>query len=119
MKTVRTRKPIHPGIILEEHYIKALNLNLQEIADHLGIARNTLFMLRTGRANITAAMALSLASAFDTTPQFWLNLQQKYDLWIEQFENHHHSVGPLYKSGRAVPFQSRSPRRRKASSGSL
>lgn len=75
----KKRKPIHPGIILEEHYIKPLNLNLQELADHLNVARNTLFKIRTGKAHITTILALSLAEAFDTTPQLWLNLQQKYD----------------------------------------
>ena len=78
----RTRKPTHPGVILEEHYLKLLDANLQDIADHLGIARNTLFRLRTGRASITPAIALALARAFDTSPQLWLNLQQKYDLWV-------------------------------------
>lgn len=86
MKQLKKRKPIHPGVLLEEHYLKSLNLNLQDIADHLGIAHNTLFKLRTGKANITTAIAFSLASAFDTTSQFWLNLQQKYDLWFQEFE---------------------------------
>ena len=39
----KKRKPTHAGKILDEHYIKPLNLNLQKLADHLGIARNTLF----------------------------------------------------------------------------
>lgn len=113
MKKVKSRKPLHPGIILEEHYLKSLDLNLQDIADHLGIARNTLFKLRTGRANITPAIALNLACAFDTTPQLWLNLQQKYDLWVEEFEKPHVTVNPLYKGGRLITYQSISHRRRR------
>jgi len=64
-------------MILEEHYIKPLNLNLQELADHLVIACNTLFKIRIGTASVTPMIALALAEAFDTTPQLWLNLQQK------------------------------------------
>ena len=74
------RKPTPPGKILDELYIKPLDLNLQKLADRLNIARNTLFKIRSGRASITPNIAISLAKAFDTTPQLWLNLQQTYDL---------------------------------------
>ncbi len=83
----KKRKPTHPGEILDELYIKPLNLNLQKLADRLGFARNTLFKIRSGVASITPAIALSLSEAFDTTPQLWLNLQQSYDLWIEEHEH--------------------------------
>lgn len=108
------RKPIHPGVILEEHYIKPLNLNLQELANHLGIARNTLFKIRTGKASITPAIALALAEAFDTTPQLWLNLQQRYDLWIEENEKSHEHIAPIFKEGMLFPLQSISNIRRRA-----
>ena len=79
---VKKRKPAHPGEILDEMYIKPLNLNLQKLSDKLEIARNTLFKIRTGKANITPAIALVLADAFDTTPQFWINLQSNYNLFL-------------------------------------
>ncbi len=76
------RKPTHPGIILEEDYIKPLEIdNLQDLADDLGISRKTLHKIRTGSARVTPEMALRLAKLFRTTPELWLNLQQKYDLW--------------------------------------
>ncbi len=103
MKAKR-RKPTHPGRILDEHYIKPLNLNLQKLADHLGVARNTLFKIRVGTADVTPAMALVLAEAFDTTPQLWLNLQQKYDLWLEANHKTHGHVKPILKNGRALPI---------------
>lgn len=113
----KKRKPLHPGVILEEHYLKPLNLSLQKLADHLGIARNTLFKIRTGRGNITPGIALALGNAFDTTPQFWLNLQQKYDLWIEENEKSHVKVAPLYKEGVLMPFEATiRPRKRAESS---
>lgn len=94
---VKKRKPTHPGEILDELYIKPLNLNLQKLADRLGIARNTLFKIRVGEASVTPSIALSLAEAFDTTPQLWLNLQQAYDLWVEEPEHVH--VLPIIKNG--------------------
>lgn len=97
------RRPAHPGLILDEHYIKPLNLNLQKLADHLGVARNTLFKIRVGKANITPQLALALAEAFDTTPNLWMNLQQNYDLWVEK--NHkEHKISPLIKKGKLLPF---------------
>ena len=106
MKT-KKRKPTHPGEILEEHYIKPLNLNLQKLADHLGVARNTLFKIRAGTADITPLLALSLAEAFDTTPQLWLNLQQKYDLWVEENKNTFDHVQPILKNGKLLPISYR------------
>jgi addiction module HigA family antidote len=76
----KVRKPTHPGVILDKDYIKLLNLNVQKLAERLGISRTTLFNIRAGRAKVTSAIAVSLAEDFDTTPQLWLNLQQNYDL---------------------------------------
>ena len=95
---MNVRKPTHPGIILDEHYIKPLNLNLQELADNLGISRNTLFKIRSCKAGVTPSIAVRLAAAFDTTPNLWLNLQQKYDLWVEENEKQPKEVKPLYKA---------------------
>lgn len=100
---VKRRKPTHPGKILDELYIKPLKLNLQKLADRLCIARNTLFKIRAGIASITPSIALSLAEAFDTTPQLWLNLQQNYDLWME--ENEHICIEPIIKNGVILPIK--------------
>lgn len=78
---VKKRKPTHPGIILEEHYIKILPITLQELSDASGISRNTLYKIRSGNARITANIAVRLSKVFNTTPELWLNLQQKYDIW--------------------------------------
>lgn len=100
---VKKRRPTHPGEILDELYIKPLNLNLQKLADRLCIARNTLFKIRAGKASVTPSIAISLAEAFDTTPQLWLNLQQAYDLWIEESE--HVKIDPIIKNGRFLPVK--------------
>ncbi|KPK32127.1 MAG: hypothetical protein AMS24_04905 [Chlamydiae bacterium SM23_39] len=85
---VKKRKPTHPGIILEEHYIKTLPITLQELADASGISRNTLYKIRSGNARITANIAVRLSKVFNTTPQLWLNLQQKYDIWEAEHDKY-------------------------------
>ncbi len=99
---VRKRKPTHPGIILDEDYIKPLDLNLKKLADRLGIARNTLFKIRAGKARVTPSIALALSEAFDTSPQLWLNLQQNYDLWVEEHKHHHLHIEPILKNGKLL-----------------
>jgi antitoxin HigA-1 len=101
----KKRRPTHPGIILDEDYIKPLNLNLQKLAERLGIARNTLFKIRAGKARITPAIAIALAEAFDTTPHLWLNLQQNFDLWIEENEFVHEYIQPIVKNGKFIPIK--------------
>lgn len=75
------RQPTHPGIILEKDYIQPLHINLQDLADKLGVSRKTLQKIRAGRGRITTKMALRLSRLFNTSPELWLNLQQKYDIW--------------------------------------
>ena len=47
----------------------------------LGVTRKTLSALTNERAGISPAMAYRLSKAFDTAPEFWVNLQSQYDLW--------------------------------------
>ena len=51
-----------------------------------------------GKMEVTPGIALRLAAVFDTTPNLWLNLQQKYDLWIEEKEKPSKDITPLYKA---------------------
>ena len=104
---VKKRIPTHPGILLNEDYIKPLNLNLQKLADRLSIARSTLFKIRMGKARVTPAIALSLAEAFDTTPQLWLNLQINYEEGTEMasaIEIKKHLNIALKEIGRIKPW---------------
>ena len=73
--------PPHPGEILREDYLRPLELTVTEAAGALGVTRKTLSALVNERAGISSAMAHRLSKAFDTTPEFWVNLQSQYDLW--------------------------------------
>ena len=76
-----TRRPTHPGNIIKEDYILPLSTTIKDIAATLGVSRKTLSKIINERGTITPDMALRLSRAFDTTPDFWLNLQKNYDLW--------------------------------------
>lgn len=82
MKALIQHDPSHPGTILYEFYFEPLNLNITEAAEKLQITRPNLSAIVNGKAGISAVMALKLAKAFKTTPQFWMNLQTNYDLWL-------------------------------------
>ena len=82
---MQMHNPAHPGEILKEDCIEPLGLSITEAAKGLGISRKTLSELVNGKAGVSPTMAMRLSIAFpNTSPQFWLNLQNQYDLWKER-----------------------------------
>lgn len=78
---MKTRlKPIHPGEILREEFIGPLGLNPHRVAVALRVSAPAVYEIANEKRSITPDMALRLAHYFDTTPEFWLNLQARYDL---------------------------------------
>lgn len=73
--------PAHPGQVLKAGYIDGTGMTITEVAARLGVARNSLSELVNGRRGVSVEMALRLAAAFGTSPQFWLDMQRGYDLW--------------------------------------
>ena len=76
--------PAHPGEILRDLCLEPLSLTVTEVAKTLGVARKTLSELVNGKAGVSPEMAIRLSKAFKTAPEFWMNLQQQYDLWHAQ-----------------------------------
>lgn len=76
--------PIHPGEILKEECIDPLGLSIIEAAKKLKVSKSTLNRLINGKSSISIEMAFRLSKAFDTTPEFWLNLQLRYDVSINR-----------------------------------
>ncbi len=70
--------PAHPGEVLREYLG---SMSVKEAASRLGVTRATLSRILNGHAGITAGMSLRLSSALGTSPEFWLKMQLKYDLW--------------------------------------
>jgi len=78
---MNTRKPTHPGEVLYEDIIKELNISITEAATNLGVSRKTLSELINGRSNLTPEMAVRIAKSTNTSPESWINMQTKLDLW--------------------------------------
>jgi addiction module HigA family antidote len=79
-KKNKTMPPIHPGETLKEDFLKPLGLSANRLAIELQVPVTRVNDLVRGRRSITADTALRLARYFDTTPQFWMNLQANYEL---------------------------------------
>ncbi len=75
------RKPTSPGEILSEEFLKPLELSQKELAEHLSCDYKVINRIVNERASVTPEMAIKLAAAFKTTPDFWLNAQMALDLW--------------------------------------
>jgi len=80
------RKPTHPGEVLREDVIKPLNLTVTEAAKRLGITRKTLSALLNCRAGMSPEMAIRVGRATGTSPESWLFMQAKLDLWYAENE---------------------------------
>lgn len=72
--------PTHPGEMLREDVLPALNRSNTEIARMLHVSRQTLYDILGERQPITPQMALRIGKLTGTTPESWLNMQQAYDL---------------------------------------
>lgn len=78
---VESRRPTHPGEVLLEDVIRPLGLTVTDAARALGVTRKTLSELVNQRSGLSPKMSLRIATATGTTPESWLNMQTKLDLW--------------------------------------
>ncbi len=92
----RTRQPTHPGKIIREDYLIPLSITISQLALYLDVSKKSLEKITNEKGAITPDMALRLSRAFETTPDLWLNLQKKYDLWkAEHNSTSWQSIKPL------------------------
>ena len=76
------RKPTHPGEMLREDFIPDYGLTVAELAESLGVSRQSVNELLRERRAVSPEMALRLARLFGNSPDFWLNAQRAVDLWV-------------------------------------
>jgi addiction module HigA family antidote len=76
----KNRVPTHPGEILKEEFLSPLGLTQQSLADRLKIPLQRVNEVCTGKRGVSVKTAWLLAQAFDTSPEFWMNLQSQHDL---------------------------------------
>lgn len=73
-------RPVHPGEILREDYLEPLGMSANALSRALKVPAPRINDIVRERRGISADTALRLARYFDTTPQFWLNLQTTFEL---------------------------------------
>lgn len=77
---VATLPPMHPGEMLREEFLKPLRLSPGRVARECGIPRTRIERIAAEKVGITGDSALRLARFFGTSPEFWMNLQSRYEI---------------------------------------
>ena len=77
-------KPVHPGEILFEEYLKPMGISQNKLALDIRVPPRRINEIVHGKRRISADTALRLGRYFGTSPQFWLGLQIDYDLDVEE-----------------------------------
>lgn len=72
--------PVHPGEVLKEEFMVPLGISANALARAIRVPPNRIAAIVNGTRGVSANTALRLAKVFGTTPNFWLNLQNAYDL---------------------------------------
>ncbi|MCP4167395.1 MAG: HigA family addiction module antidote protein [Chloroflexi bacterium] len=78
------RTPTHPGEMLLEEYLKPMGLTQRDLAGSIDVPYQRVNEIVNGRRGVTPSTALRLARYFGTSPDFWLNLQVRWDLYFAQ-----------------------------------
>jgi addiction module HigA family antidote len=79
-------KPVHPGEILREEFMKPLGLSMNKMAMDLRVPVTRIAEIVAERRRVTADTALRFARYFKNSPTFWMNLQSRYDLEVAEDE---------------------------------
>jgi antitoxin HigA-1 len=75
------RAPTHPGEMLLEEFLKPMGITQMQLSKLIGVSYPRVNEIIDGKRGITPSTALRLSRLFGTTPQFWLNLQQAFELY--------------------------------------
>lgn len=78
---ITKRQPVSVGEMLKEEFLIPMNITQNQLANAMGVGRKTVNELCNNRRAITADTALILATVFGNSAEFWMNLQQRNELW--------------------------------------
>lgn len=73
--------PPHPGEFIREVYLSPFGISARQVADSLGVSASTFNRLLNGESNVSPEMALRLSKTLGRSPESWLAMQDRYDLW--------------------------------------
>ena len=78
------RTPTHPGEMLLEEFLNPMGLTQRELADAIHVPYQRINDIVNGRRGITPSSALRLAKYFNISPDFWMNVQLRWDMYFAQ-----------------------------------
>jgi len=81
------RKPVHPGNLFKEEVLIPLGLTVTQASIDLGVSRKALSEFLNGHSSLSPEMAVRIGKATRTSPESWLNMQTKLDLWEAEKKN--------------------------------
>ena len=84
----KNRVTTHPGTILLKEFLEPMGLTQKELADHLDVPIQRVNEIVRGKRGVSPDTAWLLSEAFDTSPEFWLNLQSMHDLSANRPSKH-------------------------------
>lgn len=76
-----TRKPTHPGAILRDIILPEITITKKELAEILGISRQMLYGILNEEKSVSPVTATKLGAFFNNSPEMWMNMQVKFDLY--------------------------------------
>ena len=79
-------KPVHPGEVLREEFLKPMNLSQNRLAINIGVDARRINEIVLGKRRVTADTSLRLSRFFGNSAQFWMGLQSDYDLDVAEDE---------------------------------
>lgn len=80
--SVKNPKPMHPGTVLAEIYMKEMNLNQSDLARMIGCTHAKVNEIINGKRGVSAEFAIALEKALGTSAEMWVRMQAEYDLWV-------------------------------------
>ncbi len=79
---IKNPRPMHPGSVLNEVYMKELGLNQSQLAEKCGCSPRKINEIVNGKRSISPEFALVLERVLGTTAEMWVRIQAEYDLWL-------------------------------------
>ena len=93
----KNRRATHPGEIINYEYLDPLKMTQQKLADALGITRVRINEIIRCKRRVTPDTAFRLAKYFNTTPEFWMNLQNNFYMWetLQKHKIEYENIQPI------------------------
>jgi addiction module HigA family antidote len=88
MESKKPTGPPHPGWVLRDKHLPTSGMSRTQLSLKMHVCRQTVHNLVNGHNGMTAPLAWKLATVFNTTPDYWMNLQTTFDLWLHKPEKH-------------------------------